>query len=226
MSHNGQRLHLEIGQKVKVEITGKKTPFNAVFVGLELDHFIVLRLPLGSGIHEYLYEGSGVVIKYVGFGKVFGFKTTVIGYLLKKSILAVFLTYPEAVETVELRTEKRVDCYLPAHLKSDQHSATGFVLDLSTGGCRFGCSPFDECVMSTENIGKNVTLVVVLLGMEGTQNIPCLVKGVQHQGLSISIGLQFVDLEDKIAGGISRMSTKYLAIWKLGTRPAPLRGPA
>ena len=211
MSRHEQRLNLEIGHKVKVEITGDETPVNAVFIGMDPDHFLVLRLPMAGGVHDYLYEGNVVVVKYVGAGRVQGFKAEVIGYLLKKKLLAVFLTYPEAVETYELRTEQRVNCYLPAHLTVNNQTMNGFVLDISINGCRFGFSPYNESPVNSEDIGKPATLAAGLLGLEGIQNISCTIKGVQPQGVTKSLGLQFVDLDKRIAEGISGYIRKVLS---------------
>jgi enhancing lycopene biosynthesis protein 2 len=60
-------------------------------------------------------------------------------------------------------------------------------------------------------IGQNATLAAGLPGMDGTQNIPCIIKGILPHGATKAVGLQFVDLDEKIAEGISKYVRKVLS---------------
>ena len=47
-----------------------------------------------------------------------------------------FLTYPSAVEAVNLRKVQRMDCLLPASVKTDRGEHKAVIVDISLGGCR------------------------------------------------------------------------------------------
>ncbi|MEW5721799.1 MAG: PilZ domain-containing protein [Thermodesulfobacteriota bacterium] len=213
MGTQGQRLNLEIGIKVKIEFDGAEVPVSAVFVGMESSRYIILRLPPGAGLHEQLYEGHRAVVKYVNSGRIFGFQSQVLAYLYKKGLIAVFLDYPNSVETFELRKHERVDCLIPATLSTAEVRHKGFILDISTNGCRFGFSLESEVETNLPSVENQAELQMIFLGEKNTRNILCTVKSLHKSKQAVSAGLMFRDLEPPLQDQIEhyvRAAVNYM----------------
>ena len=197
----------EVGARVKIEFEGVATPITALLVGMEMGRYLVVRLPAGQGIGDHLYEGKRLVAKYVGDGKVYGFKSVILAYLFKKGLIIAFISYPQNVETFELRSVQRIDCYLPASISIDGQPYNGLVLDISPGGCRFGFSPKVQVPQIKPGPDLSAGLNIKVLGQEETRKIVCAVMNAQTTGNIRCLGLKF----DQIDEALSEEITGYVS---------------
>ncbi len=198
MKEMATRLNVELGTRVMVTFDEVLPPVKALFVGMEPSRYLILRLPASTGLNDHLYEGRKLVVKFVGSGKVFGFESGVIGYFIKKSMIITLLSYPMNIETFELRSSERIECYIPGKMEINGHTAKGFALDISPGGCKFGASDTDGPTLPETESGQLVNLYLQLPGLEGEQKITSIVKKVHPAGSSFSYGLQFEKMEPSI----------------------------
>ena len=162
----------EIGTTMLATFSRTSQPFKAIYVGMEPGSYLILRFPPGTGIHDHLFEGNALVVKYVHGGKVYGFRTEVMAYLYKKRIILVVLAYPEIVETVALRKEQRIDFLVPARLTVAGEGLDGFIVDLSPSGCRFAMDVTPEHIPYDFKIIKEATIAFQLIGQEGMKELP------------------------------------------------------
>jgi c-di-GMP-binding flagellar brake protein YcgR len=187
-----------------VKFSRTTNPFKGVFIGMEPGSFIILRLPAGMGVHDHLFEGNPVVVKYIHQGIVYGFRSSVTAYLYKKGMILALLAYPSSTETHELRKEQRVDFLVPATLSSDEGSVNGFVLDISPSGCRYAMDPSYESSPIDFDLVKEVALTFEIIGVQGAKQFRCQVKSVIQEHSPISLGLEFDQVESSITRGIRK----------------------
>ncbi len=198
------RLDAEIGTVMLVKFTRTTTPFKGIFIGMEPGSFFVLRLPAGAGVHDHLFEGNMVVVKYIHEGSVYGFRSSVSAYLYKKGLILALLAYPASMETHELRKEQRVDFLVPATLSSEEGSVKGFVLDISPSGCRFAMDPSYESSPIDFDLIKEVGITFEIIGVQGAKQFTCRVMSVIQDTPPISLGLEFDQVESSITKGIRK----------------------
>jgi len=195
----GERISAELGTVMLVTFSRTTTPIKAVFVGMEEGGYIIVRFPSGSGIHDYLYEGNEVVIKYIFSGKVFGFRSEVVGYLFKKRLLLVVFSYPKEIEIHRLRKEQRIDFLVPGRLTDDGVAWEGFVVDISPGGCRFSITDTSAGAKAPfVQADAEVNITFQLVGMETEKELSCKVKSIEKHHDLISLGLEFKDADETI----------------------------
>ena len=211
MTSSGQRLNLDIGTKVKVEFEGGDMPVQALFVGMEINRYLILRLPGGAGLHEHLYEGKRLVVKYVSSGRIFGFQSRILAYMYKKGLIVAFLNYPEKVETYELRAQQRIECLIPAKLNIENQLMVGYVLDISSTGCLFGVPQNKKNGASAPALEEKGLLKMSFLGIEGEQKISCLVKSINNSSNQLALGLMFEDIADALKEQLDAYVQKALS---------------
>ena len=195
-------MNAEIGTIVLVNFARSSNAIKGVYVGMEPGAYIIIRFPSGAGVHDYLYEGSEAVIKYISFGKVFGFRTEVMGYMYKKGLILCVLAFPKEIETHKLRREQRVDFLVPAQLTVAGNVLDGFVVDISPGGCRFSLDESPDNLPFDFSVITEVTLSFHFVGLEGIQTFVCQVKNVVQDKKPIYLGLEFNQADSSITQGI------------------------
>ncbi|MEW6264173.1 MAG: PilZ domain-containing protein [Thermodesulfobacteriota bacterium] len=200
--HPSPRLTFQIGTIMMVTFEQAPKPIKAVYVGLEPGAYLILRCPPGSNVHDHLFEGNELVIKYVAKGKVYGFRSSVIGYMYKKGIILVVVAYPQDLETYQLRKEQRVEVLVPARLEAASRQLSGFVVDLSPGGCRFAYKPSLDVSDLNLNMLQKIALTFQVLGREGALNFNCQVMNVGHEGSKTTLGLKFDQVDESFTDGI------------------------
>jgi len=187
----GRRLSLEIGNKIMAGFKGQEAEAKAKFVGMETGAYIVIRLPRITGLQENLAEGNSVSLRYVSSGMVYGFEAEVLGFFHEKNLNLVIISYPRAVEPIDMRKESRVDCYTTAKLIIAEEGFPGSLIDLSPSGCRFIFALSTEKTRPDFALGQEATLSFHLPDLEGPQVFPCRVQNIRHDGQTLSLGLIF-----------------------------------
>ncbi|MDY6851499.1 MAG: flagellar brake protein, partial [Thermodesulfobacteriota bacterium] len=187
----GRRLSLEIGDKIMARFEGQEAETKAKFIGMETGAYIVIRLPRITGLRKNLAEGNAVSLRYISSGMVYGFEAAVLGFFQEKNLNLVIISYPRAIETIDMRKEKRVDCYTNAKLTIAEEGFPGSLIDLSPSGCRFVFALSTEKTRPDFAIGQEATLSFRLPDLEGPQVFPCRIENIRHDGQTLSLGLIF-----------------------------------
>lgn len=187
----GRRLSLEIGDKIMARFEGQEAETKAKFVGMETGAYIVIRLPRITKLGEDIAEGSPVSLRYISSGMVYGFEAAILGFFQEKNLNLVIISYPRAVETIDMRKERRVDSYTNAKLTIAEEGFPGSLIDLSPSGCRFVFALSTEKIRPDFALGQEASLSFRLPDLEGPQVFPCRVQNIRHDGQTLSLGLIF-----------------------------------
>jgi c-di-GMP-binding flagellar brake protein YcgR len=188
-SVEGQRLDLEFGSKMTLNFAGQKEPMKIRFVGMEPGGYLIVRIPEAPELNDNLQKGKYVNLRYVSWGKVYGFRSVVRGAFSEKDFFLLILSYPKTVRSHELRKETRMDTFSPAILTVNQVSYSGSITDFSPGGCGFAMNSPAEHLNA--ELGQKVTLSFKAPGQPGPQILPCFVRNIREEGPLVAFSLQF-----------------------------------
>ena len=190
-----QALDLPLGTRMLLNIAGTKENLSSEVVGLQHFEYLILKMPLVPGIRARLLNGEMVTLRYISGGTIFGFKSQVLNHIVKPGFL-LFVEYPDAMEQVDLRQHRRVNCLLPAALHGRHGVYKCILLDLSEGGCKVALElPRDDPFRETA-VDDMLVLQCGFFGGEGQIQtaLSCLVKSISMDGGRVQLGLKFNDL--------------------------------
>ncbi len=186
-------LQINYGIEVQLEIEGVGARLRTFVTGIHHGEYVLVQCPKLSAIETKLYEGNSVRVLYLYSGTVYAFNSKVLNYI-KNPMKLIFLSYPESVEAHELRKNQRVDCYLPARLRSKVKNSeySGLVIDISIGGCRFVANCQNDDSRSIL-VGDDIELTLELAGLKDAVSFSGRSKNVAQDGRRISVGIEFGD---------------------------------
>ena len=94
----GNRLCLEIGAAMKIEISGVNGFLKGEFIGMSAGKYLIIETPNISNIRSKIYEGNQAIVRYLSRGTVYGFQSTIKGTYYRDVFRLLFLSYPMVVE--------------------------------------------------------------------------------------------------------------------------------
>jgi hypothetical protein len=174
-----------VGQRYEGRVVGLD-PYTYFIVQMRLPQDTLTRLPQNPNAIAQLHAG----------GTLFGFRTEVLNRVSHPAPL-LFLSYPDKVERVVLRTDERLRVSIPGTI----HGAFGdhdvMLVDLSTEGCCFTARSSLNNPLHEAKPGDRVLLSGELTSTCGNPFLaPMLLRRVSERHGRIKIGGQFVDLTE------------------------------
>ncbi len=130
----GKRVFIELGTHLQLEMKELKLSLKSELVGMEVGEYLITRLNNSEDVQAKLYEGCEVVAKYLHQHAVFGFQSKIIS-LISKPENIVFIEYPDKIESVNIRTSHRIDCFLPILVEIGFNTVDGVMLNINNEGC-------------------------------------------------------------------------------------------
>ncbi|MCM0754622.1 flagellar brake protein [Desulfovibrio aminophilus] len=205
------RLDLAVGGPVLVEIEGLRRSFKAKVVGWDQDRFVLTTFPSRPEIRDQLYQDRGLILRYLHpDGTLYGFHSVVDSVLFRPERL-LFARYPEKVETLTLRKEDRVNCFVRASVeRSTGQACQGLLLNVSRSGCRFVSGP--PAPEPAPLVGEPLTLVTALFGCSLEQRIPADVRAIRQDGARVALGLLFREIPEEAVQDIERYIQDILTV--------------
>ncbi|QJT10870.1 flagellar brake domain-containing protein [Oceanidesulfovibrio marinus] len=140
----GEKLALEIGHDVLIEIQGLGRRFKTIIIGGEVGQYIIVKPPQTRAGLEALLPGTLLTMRYImSRGRICGFQSEV-RQITRKSPRLLFISYPTTFEVLNLRRHDRVHCYQPVTFYVEAQEYSGHILNISTGGCLVTMPPSEE----------------------------------------------------------------------------------
>ncbi len=197
-----QRLPVEPGMPLVVDLHGVAKRLNCTFAGLQADQCLIVRLPILPDRELGVKDDGKATVRFISSGRVFGFRSRVAGHYHKDPLSFVFLDYPAKVEVVELRKGQRINCLWPASVLMGANTCGGIVVDIGPGGVSFMHPITAGKQPPPVKLGDLVTLRVSLMGLEGTQSIRCQVRNLKLDSAHLALGLEFANIEPELLAQI------------------------
>ncbi|MEE8587466.1 MAG: transposase [Acidobacteriota bacterium] len=190
-------LGIDLGTELSLQSDRLVHRLKGVFIGMDRDECIIVRVSPEQfrGILPHYLWRSPVICRYVHEGRVFGFQSNFLD-AISFPISALFLSYPERVECVDLRQHPRTECFVPSLLskRESQERFETFILDISEGGCR--CSIHSQATQAFDAFepGDQVELHTSL-GTQGRRSFRAVVRNLCLTEIQeLLVGLQFEEL--------------------------------
>lgn len=195
-----RRDFISIGTHLQVEIAGLEDRFRSVLIGIDPDHYLVIKTPiaLSAGmIRSCLLSGATIIIRYVFAGSAWGFQCQIL-QTLTGNIQVIFVSYPETVENHDLRSNDRIDCLIPADVTADGRVYPGVMTDLSQTGSRLLLSSVKNSGVEhwMPELGCELALELQLPGAAVPAPASAILRNLSRDGERVLLGLQFNRLDD------------------------------
>lgn len=187
----GKRLFIELGTPMQVFIEKISITLPGELIGMDVGKYIIVKVKgMDKTIKEQIKDNS-VEIKYIHVNEIFGFHSSVISIIDHPEEL-VFLNYPTTVDNYNIRSNQRIDCFLPVEVEFEQNRVNGTIVDINTLGCR--------CLLKNFSMAQKPALNVITLHLQSTnfkQNFKLVgnVISIKEQDGEISIGVMFDNLD-------------------------------
>lgn len=199
---NQGELGIELGTELSLQSDRLVHRLKGVFIGMDPKQCIIVRVSPEQfrGISPNYLWRSPVICRYVHQGRVFGFKSVFLD-AISFPISALFLSYPENIECVELRQHARTECFLPGILvKPGAPEFETFILDISEGGCRCSIRSAAEEAFNALEPGDRISLQTSL-GTQSRRDFQAEVRNIyQTDTRELLVGLQFLQLAGEDRG--------------------------
>lgn len=188
--NRSQRLFIELGTALLLEPDTPDRAVTSQLIGMQVGGYLIVQLTENNWTQARLTANETLSARYILSDDVFEFKTLVIRMLEDPDYL-LFLKYPDVVESCNIRTEKRVECFLPVRITLDRLCMKGVIVNINRTGCLclVNEAPFPEpCSFD------HLTLSLPYAQSE-TLTIRADIRSIRKKGAQTSIGLMFKNLD-------------------------------
>jgi hypothetical protein len=184
------QIFIETGAVLSITVEGCKSSLESIFVGKKGDQYIVITPPPGfDAIEKNLVHAERIEIKYVFDGEIFEFNTKIVK-VTHNPLMLLSLRYPAAVEKQELRSQKRIRCFISAQAKIHNETKDGVIKDISKKGCRCVFETFTN-IQKKAQIGDRIALNFCFPGIVDRQEILGQIKDIQTKDAKLDLGIEF-----------------------------------
>jgi c-di-GMP-binding flagellar brake protein YcgR len=192
----GQPLSMEIGIPLEVKLDILEDRKRSRLVGMDPGNYLIIQMPpLRNKVLEKIFPGSEVTVQYLHQGTVYGFRSSIRGLIFSPARL-VFMDYPKMIFFYELRSQKRMECSLPAQLTLDGRVRPCVIRDISAHGCRVLLKASKVERLPILEIDKLLGLRFPLPGFQGEEEVQGKVRNFQTNKHEMSIGVRFLSIDE------------------------------
>lgn len=188
--NRSQRLFIELGTALLLEPESPDRTASSQLIGMQVGSYLIVQLAEHNWVRSRLQKGESLSAKYILSDDVYGFKTRIIRTIEDPDYL-LFLEYPDDVESCNIRSEKRVECFLPVRLSLGPVSLKGIIVNINRSGClcRVDDSP-DLELDSVTAVGLELPY-----GQFETLSITAEIRSARTKENQTSFGLLFKELD-------------------------------
>lgn len=193
----GANLRLNLGVSLTMRLACVDLKYEAKVVGLEPYGYIIVQSRLPQDTLTKLTQNNQLVAQVIVDGVVYGFRSQVINRVIKPAPL-FFLSFPDTVERLVLRSDSRVTVSLPGQIHGKFGDYEVMILDMTNSGCRFTTKADMKSPLREAQPGDEV-LLSTTLGLGEKFMSPVIARRVETQHGMVSLGCQFRDLPSEKA---------------------------
>ena len=160
------------------------------YVGQIRDKYIVVTPPPDfPALENKLLQADQIMVRYLFEKDIFEFPSKLME-VQHSPLTLLILQFPVSVEKKELRSQKRINCFISAKLEINDETQDGIIKDISKSGCR--------CVF--ENSGKlekalqiddQIALAFGFPGIFDRQEVMGKIKDIRKKESRLDVGIEF-----------------------------------
>jgi c-di-GMP-binding flagellar brake protein YcgR len=170
-------------------------------IGIEDGQYLIVKMPplhTTENVSTILIKENEIAVKYMYKGTIFGFQSRIIDFIHKPFKL-VFIKYPDKIESFDVRGNKRVECFLPANIKTAESIIEGSITDISRAGCLFAIeTPEHETSINLLELNNEISVGFHLPGIEEELSIDAKLRSIKKDADSASLGIEFVKMDSSV----------------------------
>jgi hypothetical protein len=194
-------LGMELGLIMQIKFFDSGEEFKGMIVGMERGFYFILRTPPVEDWRERLGVEDNIIVRYSFRGTTYGFVSSLTAYIDHPMQLAVF-AYPREIQTINLRYEDRVPCFVPSSITIDGQSYRGYISNISTNGCLFLLDLPGDKTMPNISSGQETSITVHLPGLAGKETIKATVCSIRKEEKEVNLGIQFINMDTHILSDV------------------------
>lgn len=145
--NRSQRLFIELGTSLQLDPDDPERAVSGELIGMQVGKYLIVQLSHDNWDKSRFGAGEPLAAKYILSNDVYGFKAHIIRTIRNPDYL-IFLEYPEDVKSCNIRSEKRVECFLPTRMIVDDQELSGIIVNIHKNGCLAqvdACPELDCC---------------------------------------------------------------------------------
>ena len=134
-----ERNKIYVKTGLEMSLTAEDNSFceKCTYVGQKRDQYIVVTPPPDfAGLENKLLQADPITVRYSFEGDIFEFSSKLME-IKYKPLMLLMLQFPDSIKKKELRSQKRICCFLSATMKINDETQDGIIKDISKFGCRF-----------------------------------------------------------------------------------------
>lgn len=193
---DGSQVSLKAQESIDIQFTGSHLYDQSNILGVDGADTVIAEMPMSTGLKSLPKPGMGLRARFETHGSHYGFRTSVMKFITKPRPM-VFFAYPKKIEILMRRRHPRVRCQLPIRLENEHFKATGYISDISQGGCRVMANLDNGEFVCNVMTGDFLNVTMPLNGLR-VGSLRAKVKSINFQGNVITMGLIFTP-DKKIA---------------------------
>lgn len=163
------------------------------YVGQREKQYIVVTPPPNFSANENkLLQADWIMVRYFFEGDIFEFRSKLLEIKYNPFVL-LLLQYPVSVEKKELRSQKRISCFISVKMEVNNETHDGIIKDISKFGCR--------CVFETSvklekalRIDDHIALGFGFPGIVNKQEILGNIKDIRMKESRLDVGIEFASI--------------------------------
>lgn len=193
-------LPIEVGTELLIEIVNLSLKIKGALVGLEYGSYVILRLSPKDLVGNFRSEevlGSPIIVRYLFKGSVYGFKTSIANTVSNPARI-LFTKYPDKIEGMNIRTNTRYSCILPARTTFGDDTFDGAMVDISLEGGRCVIKrppgPELESLYSAIDANKTALIKLDLPGVDKPIDIKASIRNICKDIDRVSFGGSFDEI--------------------------------
>jgi hypothetical protein len=188
-------LGLSLGTLLKVQFEGLGSSRSRL-VGMEPGNFLIIQTPPIANLGTKLYQKNHGIVRYLFSGRVYAFRTTLLS-LIKEPYRLSILTYPTAIENVNLRKHERIPSLITAKMSAKGQLHEGIISDISNGGCSFEFKKSGQRAFPELQILDEVVISMLLKETSDATVFNATVRSVRMDNENMMAGIQFTQMDLK-----------------------------
>jgi hypothetical protein len=159
-------------------------------IGMDPGNYFIIQPPSLVDIASKRHEKNHVIVSYCSMGGSMPFAAPCC-WLVKEPYRFAVLSYPEALENINLRKHERISCIIVAEIRVHDQPHEGIVSNISKGGCSFEFNRSDQQGFPSLNVQEEIIISLQLKEKGEITVFNTVIRAIHTDKESMVCGLQF-----------------------------------
>lgn len=193
------QLPVPLGGELLAEISKMNLRLKISLVGIEKGNFLLAKVPPNDLVGTFRSEAvreSDIRMTFLHEDRVYGFTTEILNIVSNPAKL-FFFAYPKNIEAMNVRSDARYECVLPAITMLGHEIISMVIVDISREGC--------QCLVKTSNVrnqsvfgllqvDKRMDIKVQFPGSEYQSGLTGKIRTLSRDADKILLGVKFEEM--------------------------------